>query len=137
MLSAKRGVAFRKVEVEPEIQLIDLERGTVTSPGWGWRAAWSPDGKWIAVLDLKYGITIMDAEEPSRKRHFGGTDVPELNWSPDSRYLLLSDSCLIALGYFGTLEALDVESGKKEKIRSSHCAVNLMTSGWVSEEVIK
>jgi hypothetical protein len=89
------------------------------------------------VLDLKYGITIMDAAEPSRKRHFGGTDSQELTWSPDSQYLLMWNSCLLALGYFGTLEALDVENGKRETIRSSRCAVNRMTSGWVSEEVIK
>ena len=134
---AKRAVAFRKVEARPEILLIDLDQGTETSLGWGWRAAWSADGKWIAVLDLNSGITIIDAREPSRKRHFGGPDDQELTWSPDSRYLLLWKSCLPSLGYFGTLEALEVKSGKRETIRSSRCSVNLMTSGWVSDEVLR
>jgi len=134
-----RAVAFRQVGVEPEIELIDLILGTVTSLGRGSRAAWSPDGKWIAVLDYStnYAITVMDPGDPSKRRGFGGTGDQELSWSPDSRYLLLWKPCLLSLGYFGTLEALDVENGKRETIRSSRCAVNLMTSGWVSNEVIR
>lgn len=133
----RRAVAFRKVDVEPEIFLINLESGAVTSLGWGWRAAWSPDGRWIALLDVDNVVTILDATEPSRKERFGRTESNELTWSPDSRYLLLWNPCLRALGYFGTLEALDARTGRTESIASSRCSVDLMTTGWVSEEVIK
>lgn len=133
--NAEQAVADRKGRVE----LIDLRRGTITPIGPGQKAAWSPDGKWIAMLDntRNYGISLMDASDFSKRRHLGNTDDQELVWSPDSRYLLLWKSELLCGGYFGTFEILDVNTGGRAAIQSSRCAVNLMTAGWVSEELTR
>jgi len=96
-------------------------------------AAWSPDGKWLAAAEKgEQGRTIlMDAKTLTRQRTLGPS---ELDWSPDSRYLLGFKPCGPD---FGTLEVIDVESGERTMIESSKCQVNQATTGWVSSEVYK
>ena len=94
-------------------------------------AAWSPDGKWLAhVENSENGRTIlMDAANLPPEHVLGNS---ELDWSPDSHYLLgmkRSDGCIFQVG--GTLEAIDILSGKRATIRSSRCQVDNATTGWV------
>jgi Tol biopolymer transport system component len=136
----KRAVAWegRRLVVD----LIDLDSGALRSIGRGAFASWSPDGKWIAMLDAapKHDhVLLLEADDPSRRRDLGTTDGFTIAWSPDSRYLLLWNMgvrCLITgFGYWGSLEVVDVQSGERSVIDSSRCKVNNSTGGWVSNAV--
>jgi len=107
----------------------------------GTAAWWSPDGRWIAVLTTvsdKLEIELMRASDLSVQRKLGGGS-PRLQWSPDSRYLLLvvGGLCGLGTGYFGTLQMLDIETGQRRSITSSKCRVNVMSTGWVNDEVLR
>jgi WD40 repeat protein len=127
----KRAVATQN----GRLAVIDLVRGTVEPLGDDlFIAAWSPDGRWLAALKKGEGghTIIMDAATLSRRRVLGPS---ELDWSPDSHYLLgikQHDRCG---PYYGTLEAIDVESGARTTIESSKCQVNQATTGWVINDV--
>ena len=97
----------------------DLEIGT-----------WSPNGKWLAAIDWKKGHTVlMDAATLTPQRTLLDSN---LDWSPDSRYLLGVKKHDFCGPYFATLEAISVETGKAVTISTSHCKVNRATTGWVS-----
>jgi hypothetical protein len=117
------------------IVVIDSVSGAKSPLGRGWKAAWSPDGKWIAMTqgENNLEVTLIDSHDWSSRRSLGATDDTGLVWSPDSQYLLIWKSGLLSCGpYFGTLATINVESGKRENIQSSSCKVNVMTAGWVS-----
>jgi hypothetical protein len=117
------------------VELIDIGRGTAEPlEARFFMAAWSPDGRWLAAVeDGENGRTIlMDAKDLTPRRVLGNS---ELDWSPDSRYLLgmkRHDWCGF---YSGTLEAIDIQTGKRKTIESSKCQVNQATTGWVSAEI--
>jgi WD40 repeat protein len=117
------------------VELIDIARGTAEPlDDRFFIAAWSPDGKWLAAAEKgENGRTIlMDAKDLMSRRVLGNS---ELDWSPDSRYLLgmkRNDRCG---PYSGTLEAIDVDTGKRITIHSSRCQVNQAMTGWVSSEI--
>jgi WD40 repeat protein len=97
-------------------------------------AAWSPDGKWLAAVEEgEYGRTILfDATTLKQQRILGNS---ELDWSPDSRFLLgvkKRDRCG---PYYGTLEAIDIVTGNRTTIESSKCQVNQATTGWVRSDI--
>ncbi len=114
------------------LEIIDLARRTTTAlPANLMLGAWSPDGRWLAAIDWKKDKTIlMDAATLTPRR-----TLPESNvdWSPDSRYLLGTKKYdfLFCGPYSGTLQAIDIETGKTTTIRSSRCKVNQATIGWV------
>jgi WD40 repeat protein len=123
-------VAYRK----PRLELINLVNGTVRPLIGDYIAgAWSPDGKWLAVLEGggQHHTILLDSMNLKEKRSFGETNV---DWSPDSRFLLgaRSGSCS---PYWSSLVAVDVQSGKETVIDSSRCKVNFNTIGWVSSGV--
>ena len=122
-----------------QLGMIDLSDGEVQFFGRAARAAWSPDGKWIAVVAYsdEQSVFLLDSTDLSKRRQIGHTDIPRIDWSPDSRYLLVWKSELFCGPYYATLEALDVNSGQRTRIGSSVCKVNLMTTGWVSNEVLR
>ena len=115
-----------------QLRLIDVVRGTAKPlVDEVFIAAWSPDGKWLAYVENREnGRTIlMDAATLSPQHVLGNS---ELDWSPDSHYLLgmkRSDRC--GFQEAGTLEAIDVPSGKRTTIESSKCQVDRATTGWV------
>jgi hypothetical protein len=126
----KRLIAFRK----PRLELIDMDTGTVRSLGEKYiAAAWSPDGKWLAALegDAQNRTVLLDAVSLTRKLVFGTSNV---QWSPDSRFLLgvRSEQCTPELA---SLVVIDVRSGKETILESSHCKIDLNTTGWVNSEV--
>jgi len=125
----KRAVVNHKGRLE----LIDVSRGTSEPIGDEFHIAeWSPDGKWLAALENgEEGRTIlMDSETLTRRRTLGHT---QLHWSPDSRYLLGLKSCD---EFYGTLEAIDVQTGEGTTVQSSKCQVDQATTGWVGSEIV-
>ena len=128
----QKAVAIRKHRLE----LIDLTHATVRALGGGFvKAAWSPDGKWIAALQdngSEMRTVLMDTSSFVERRILGESNV---EWSPDSRYLLAAKDDDHCAHNFGTLEAMDVETGKRTTIDSSRCKVNEVTTAWVSREI--
>jgi WD40 repeat protein len=116
------------------LELIDLVHGKVTVlPDDLTIGAWSPDGKWLAAVGSKSDKTILlDARTLIRRRAIGSTD---LRWSPDSRYLLARKGGLACGPEIGTLEIVDIESGKRTEIKSSRCQIDTSTTGWVSSGI--
>jgi hypothetical protein len=121
--------------------LINLKERRITKLWVGTTASWSPDGRWIAATTFEspMEIELLDALTGAKRRSLGSDVTGELQWSPDSRYLLVSGNSLCGLftGYAGTLAALDIESAERFTIGSSRCRVSLMTTGWVSDEVFE
>ena len=137
---SKRAVAWRGRSAI--VDLIDLDSGAFKSIGRGAQTTWSPDGKWIAVVDWdskRYHVLLLDPNDPSRTRNLGTTDGLTLTWSPDSQYLLLwnAEFRCMSFGYWGSLEVADVQSGQRAVIGSSRCKVNNSSGGWVSNEAWK
>jgi hypothetical protein len=132
-----------------ELSIIDLATGTVQAikgvrshdserdVAWPYRAAWSPNGRWISTT-VGDQILLIDATDTSRRRRLGPSGGPIVVWSPDSTYLLLSKSelrCTLTL-YFDSLEILNVRTGKRTIIKSSHCEVGGGWFGWVASDVV-
>jgi hypothetical protein len=134
-----------------DLDIIDLTTGASRPLGSGfWKGGWSPDGRWIAALRLdpaseqprtRYSRTVrINADDLSRQQVMGGVNDEEITWSPDSRYLLYSEwnpSCgnKSEVGMFLTM---DIETGKRERVRGSTCRVNSNPyDGWISLDAIK
>jgi hypothetical protein len=124
------------------MDLIDLAHGTTKSLGDLDRATWSPDGKWIAVIEWKRKrLILLDANDPSHRRDLGST--VSAAWSPDSRYLLIWTWHFLKCGIGfdveppASFEVLEVASGKRSLIRSSQCQLIAGPIGWVSSDVGK
>jgi hypothetical protein len=123
-----------------QVGVVNLSERRVEKLWPGTAAWWSPDGKWIAALSFsnQLEIELIRASDLSVQRKLGA-GAARLQWSPDSRYLLLvaGGLCGLGTGYFGTLQTLDVETGERRLVSSSKCRVNLMTTGWVDDAVLK
>jgi hypothetical protein len=120
--------------------VINLRERKVEKLWPGSAAWWSPDGRWIAALN--YGvpadIELIRASDLSTRRTLGRDTGGRLQWSPDSRHLLLlaQGLCGLGSGYLGTLQMLDIETGRRTAINSSRCKVNHMSTGWVSDDML-
>jgi hypothetical protein len=123
------------------LPLVNPADGTIQIIGSEFRiGVWSPDGKWIATVLDKDGhqkMVLIDPRDTSRRRILGSTVDSNLQWSPDSKYLLLSRPELLCgpFSYFESLQALDVATGKKLPISSSHCHVITNTCGWLANDI--
>ena len=93
----------------------DLRNLTMT-PGIRERApVWSPDGRWVAYLsdrDGEYQVYLRAADGSGEEKKL--TDKAEawqygMDWSPDSKYLLMSDAAM-------NLWLIDADSGSMKKI---------------------
>lgn len=130
------------------LAIIDLATRAATQLGSGlWKGAWSPDGKWIAALQLdpaseqprpRLSRTIrIDAHDFSQRRDMGGESDVEVCWSPDSRYLLYSESEPFCSGTGVSLLTMDIENGKRTVVKESKCIVKgRQKIGWVSLDVV-
>ena len=128
-----RAVAVR----HDRLELVDLDRGATRPLVEGiLKAAWSPDGQWIAALSTRGKTYLIGTDNYSVKRTLAESEV---QWSPDSRYLLRVRPCLfpIASNGVGTIEALGIATGERVKIASSKCGVGYLSTGWVSADVLK
>jgi hypothetical protein len=125
------------------LDLIDLAHGTTKSLAYLDRASWSPDGKWIAAIEWKRKrLILLDANDLSHRRDLGFT--VRAAWSPDSRYLVVWTWHILKCGIGidveppGSLEVLEVASGKRSLIRSSQCQVIVgHPIGWMSSDIGK
>ena len=111
-------------------KIIHLDAGTVEPLLGAFQAgAWSPDGRWLAVVeaDRPQRTLLLDAKSLRQERTVG-TSLAQ--WSPDSRYLLALSGYFCG-PYWSTFEVIDVNSGKRLRVGSSRCKVNLGTVGWV------
>lgn len=105
---------------------------------WLHSMAWSPDGRWISVVDQDRRIFLIDSDDIERRRHLGSSSGGvSVIWSPDSRYLLVPMSgfrCALYL-YFVSLDAVDVETGRRTRIKSSRCEVSSGWVGWIDPSI--
>ncbi len=117
------------------VEIIDVRSGATRLLEAGIEAAaWSPDGRWLAVN--KGATTILLDSSTLRQRRVLGATL--LKWSPDSRYLLNRKSKLMCgLSEFGTLEIVDVQTGRRTEVASSKCLVDRDTLGWLSAAVAR
>jgi hypothetical protein len=125
---AKRAVGTHYGRVE----IIDLVKRRAEPLDQGlFIAEWSPNGKWLAVVEKGEGgrTILMDAMTLQQERTFGPS---ELRWSPDSRYLLGLKTCD---SYYGTVELVEVASGARITLVSSACQVNQANTGWVKSDI--
>lgn len=119
-----------------ELVLIDLTNGTTTSLGQRfWRAAWSPDGKRIAALEISTELRVILFET----RTFARSRIlskAEPVWSFDSRYLLALKWHPSCSPYFFTLEKVDIETDDRTIIEGSRCSIVDGTPLWMSSEIL-
>jgi hypothetical protein len=135
--------------VGKELSVRDLETGSNEVvhgiPGgpskndgtWPYKATWSPDGRWISTI-VRDRVILIDVTNTSRRRNLGHGSVPVM-WSRDSKYILLSKSelrCALTL-YFESLETLDVQTGRRKVVKSSHCEVGGGWFGWVDAGAVQ
>lgn len=130
----KVGDAIRAGDIAPDAQravfgargdifTVPAEKGDIRnltlSPGVRERnPAWSPDGKHVAYLSDRsgeYEIWLRQADGQGEEKQLtrGSKSYKmRMNWSPDSKHLLLSDAAM-------NLLLVDAESGKTKKIDQS------------------
>jgi hypothetical protein len=128
---AAEAVAVR----QDRLEMFRLANGTSEAVAEGIvKAAWSPDGRWIAALDVHGRTELIDPSNFKKQRTLAGSEV---QWSPDSRYLLRVKACFfpIASNGVGTVQALDVATGKSITIESSRCEVETNSTGWVNSKI--
>ncbi len=130
------------ISADRRLALLDLVHGKVTALGSElWVGSYSPDGKWIAALELgppgRSRTILIDPKDFSRRRDLGGSNDDEVVWSPDSRFLLHAvyrPACPSQNAL--ALETLDIESGKRFTLKNSICnAGSGRTIGWVSNKI--
>lgn len=123
------------------LELIDLANGGVRKLGENFmKAAWSPDGKWIAAAKyslLQANMVLFDSRTFAARKTLASSTVLKVSWSPDSRFLVarsLGPGC-------GpdeyTYEVFEVETGRGSLIQSSRCKVtwNDNDVGWVDQAI--
>jgi hypothetical protein len=126
----RRAVALH----EHNLEVIDIHDGSTRLIARGFvKAGWSPDGRWIAAIENggRWRTVLFDTSRFIRRRVLPAS---EAEWSPDSRYLLrVAGSCGVEEA--GTIEVLNVDTGKWSAIPSSRCKVYMRTTGWVNAAV--
>jgi hypothetical protein len=114
------------------LEMVDIETGAKRLLGDGMAAAsWSPDGSWIAA-NHEGSLVLIDADATTHKKNLGESGEGPAQWSQDSKSLLLSKTDWRCGLYSGSLLVIDVSSGRKAQVKSSHCAIySSNTFGWV------
>jgi hypothetical protein len=130
---AKRGKALTITDVQSgEVRVIE---GTKNDAGY----LWSPNSKMLA-LGRGNGIMLVDLREnfeDSPLRKLGSSGDSDVVWSPDSKYLLIrtsSLSCKFTL-YGESLEVVEVATGKRIPVKSSHCEIMAGAFGWMDRAI--
>lgn len=141
---ARPDCRFGPMQVEPDgkrllmadnqnFKVIDALNGTVELSGIAGHGAWSPDGKWLAIFN-NGEVTVFDNRIFSVRRRFRASSVDgHLVWSPDSKRILFVQKelrCFLQDDY-ESIAVLDIETGKKWVISSSHCEVTNSRMGWI------
>ncbi|HEY7337833.1 MAG TPA: hypothetical protein VH639_23265 [Bryobacteraceae bacterium] len=126
------------VSSDPRLKLLDLQTAAAMPLEKElWKAAYSPDGKWIAALQLgEHGVSktfLIDRKDLSRRRDLG-LGIDELVWSPDSQFILHAvyrPACIPGGG--NALETIEIKTGTRTVLKNSICdAGSGLDIGWVS-----
>ncbi|MGC2656451.1 MAG: hypothetical protein WA324_00630 [Bryobacteraceae bacterium] len=102
---------------------------------------WSPNGQQLAcVSNDEIGLVNVDADVQSYSivTKLGGAGDSAVAWSPDSRFLLIRKSelsCLTSL-YGESLEAIEVATGRRIPVKSSHCKMTSGLFGWMECSIL-
>jgi hypothetical protein len=129
-----KGLARPQPFLPNSMVVIQLDSGRTKSLGAPFeKAAWSPDGRFIAAIAGGRGsrTQLFDASSLAKVKTLPNS---EAEWSPDSKYLLRVKPC--ASGEDGTFEALSVDNGAAVPIKSSRCMVYNISTGWVSNSIL-
>jgi hypothetical protein len=132
LISANRGLA-----------LLDLAKGSITRiEGQLSGGSFSPDGRWIAALQLgdpkaPSKTVLIDRTNPASRLDLGGVNDAEVVWSPDSRFLLHAvyrPACPSQNPL--ALETLDIQTGSRSLIKDSICnSGSSREIGWVRSDL--
>lgn len=127
------------IRADRRLAVLDLADRTVTPLGSElWLGSYSPDGKWIAAVELvppgRSRTILIDAKDFSRRRDLGGSNDHEVVWSRDSRFLLHAEYRLACPSQNSSaIETLDIETGKRFTLKNSIC--NAGEIGWISSKI--
>ncbi|HTW63622.1 MAG TPA: hypothetical protein VME17_03360 [Bryobacteraceae bacterium] len=131
------------ISANRKLALLDLSKGTITPiDGQLSGGSFSPDGRWIAALQLgdpkaPSKTVLIDRTNLSSRRDLGGVDDAEVVWSPNSRYLLHAvyrPACPSEDQL--ALETLEVQTGTRSLIKESICnSGSSRQIGWVRSDL--
>jgi hypothetical protein len=131
------------ISVNRSLALLDLAKGTITKiEGQLSGGSFSPDGKWIAALQLgdpnaPSKTALIDRNNLSSRRDLGGANDGEVVWSPDSKFLLHAvyrPACPSQNPL--ALETLEVQTGTRSVIKESICnSGSSRQIGWVHSDI--
>jgi hypothetical protein len=150
----RAGSPWRVLSISPEgtevlisanhsLALLDLAKGSITKiEGQLSRGSFSPDGKWIAALQLgdpkaPSKTVLIDRTNLASRRDLGGVNDSEVVWSPDSRLLLHAvprPACPSQNPL--ALETLEVQTSNRSLIKDSICnSGSSRQIGWIRSDI--
>jgi hypothetical protein len=150
----RAGSPWRVLSLSPEgtealiladrrLALLDLAKGSITKiEGQLSGGSFSPDGRWIAVLQLgdpkaPSKTILIDRTNLASRRDLGGVEDSELVWSPDSRFLLHAvyrPACPSQNPL--ALETLEVQTSNRALIKDSICnSGSSRQIGWIRSDI--
>jgi hypothetical protein len=131
------------VSANRSLALLDLAQGSITKiEGQLSGGSFSPDGRWIAALQLgdpkaPSKTVLIDRTNLAIRRDLGGIEDSEVVWSPDSRFLLHAvyrAACPSQNPL--ALETLEVQTGKRLLIKDSICnSGSSRQIGWIRSDI--
>ena len=150
----RAGSPWRVLSLSPEgtealisanrrLALLDLAQGSITKiEGQLSSGSFSPDGKWIAALQLgdpkaPSKTVLIDRTNLASRRDLGGVEDAEVVWSPDSKFLLHTvyrPACPSQNPL--ALETLEVQTGNRSLIKDSICnSGSSRQIGWIRSDI--
>ncbi len=131
------------VSANRSLALLDLARGSIAKiEGNLSGGSFSPDGRWIAALQLGDAkapskTVLIDRTNLASRRDLGGVNDSEVVWSPDSRFLLHAvyrPACPSQNP--PALEMLEVQTGNRSLIKESICnSGSSRQIGWIRSDI--
>lgn len=150
----RAGSPWRVLSLSPEgtealiladlrLALLDLVKGSITKiEGQLSGGSFSPDGRWIAALQLgdpkaPSKTVLIDRTNLASRRDLDGVEDSEFVWSPDSEFLLHAvyrPACASQNPL--ALETLEVQTGNRSLIKESICnSGSSRQIGWVRSDI--
>jgi hypothetical protein len=150
----RAGSPWRVLSLSPEgtealilanrsLALLDLAKGSITKiEGQLSGGSFSPDGRWIAALQLgdpkaPSKTVLIDRTNLASRRDLGGVNDTEVVWSPDSRFLLhaVYRAACPSQNQLA-LETLEVQTGNRALIKDSICnSGSSRQIGWIRSDI--
>ena len=120
------------LEKDRRIELLDIASGSSRDVGNYEHAAWAPNGKSVAAFDGGK-LFLLDPVTFRKTKSLGKAFDERPTWSQDSRHLLVGGPRCGP--FYFSLSTLDVETGERQEIKSTHCAAKSRGYWFVSDEV--